>query len=159
ADDRGGKYPAITPSERPEAENAVGRVEPSQDAFAEKLAQRLRCAAAKRAVAGAAIEARHRGFVGEAIAAMHLDPFPGAAQRHLVAEELGDRREIWIREWVCGCAGAIENAAAGLDLLVHLGELPAHALEFADRPPEGRALARVTNSFLEGALGEAERDA
>ena len=80
-------------------------------------------------------------------------------QRHLVAEDLGDRREVRIREWVGGRAGAVENAAAGLDLFVHLGEFPAHALELADRTAEGLALARIANSFLEGAFREPERDA
>src|SRR5258706_10215092 len=60
-------------SECPEAENAVDRVDAGDDAFADQLAQCLRGAAAQRAVAGAAVEARYRVFVGKAVATMHLD--------------------------------------------------------------------------------------
>src|ERR1700724_1213751 len=118
--------------ESAEAEDAVDRIEPGDDALADQVAQRLRGAAAQRAVAGAAIESRHRELVGEAVAAMHLDGLAGDPERHLVAGHLGDRGQQRIGERVGAGAGAIEHAARGLDLTIHLGDLPADALEIGD---------------------------
>src|SRR5206468_7423558 len=72
-------------SEHAEAEDAVDRVDAGQDPLADQVAQGLGGAAAEGAVAGAAVEARHRELVGEAIAAMHLDRLAGDPERHLVA--------------------------------------------------------------------------
>src|SRR5450755_3681578 len=58
-----------------------------------------------------------------------------------------------------GHAGAIQDTARGLDLAVHLGELPAHALKVPDRLAEYRAVSDVVAGFLERALGEPKRDA
>src|SRR3974390_418388 len=64
-----------------------------------------------------------------------------------------------IGEWVGAGASAIEDATAGLYFLIHLGKLPAHTLEIADRLAEGFAIARVADGFLESALCQAERNA
>ena len=56
----------------PEAQDALVEIEVADDLAADQVAQRLRGAAAERAVARAAIEARHRIFVGEAVAAVQL---------------------------------------------------------------------------------------
>src|SRR5260370_36972018 len=67
-------------SEHAEAEDAIDRVETGQHAFADQVAQGFGRAAAQGAVAGAAVEARDREFVGEALAAMPLDGFAGDSQ-------------------------------------------------------------------------------
>jgi hypothetical protein len=66
---------------------------------------------------------------------------------------------VRIRERIRRRACAIQERAARLDVAIHLRELVAHALEFADRAAERRAIARVFHRFLERAFGEAERDA
>ena len=58
-----------------------------------------------------------------------------------------------------GQARAVEQAATSLDVAVHLGQLPSHPLEIADPLPEGRAVPRILDRFLECTLGQAERDA
>src|ERR1700730_17003177 len=80
-------------SERPEAENAVDRVEAGDDPLADQIPQCLRGAAAQRAVARAAVESRYRELVGKAVAAMHLDGVARDLERHLVAGHLGNRRQ------------------------------------------------------------------
>src|SRR5207253_2148921 len=126
-----------TGSKSPETENAVDRIEAGDDALADQVAQCLRGAAAQGAVAGAAVESRHRELVGEAVAAMHLDGVAGDPQRHLVDGDLGRRGEQRVGKRVGGGTGAVKDAAARLDVAVHLGDLPAHALEIADRAAEG----------------------
>src|ERR1700730_14453342 len=77
-------------SEHAHSEDAVDRVEAGEHAFADEVAQGFGGAAAQGAVAGAAVEARDRELVGEAVAAMHLDRLAGDPQRHFVAIGLGD---------------------------------------------------------------------
>jgi hypothetical protein len=60
----------IAGSEHAEPHDPVDRVEAGQDALADQVAQGLGGAAAEGPVAGAAVEARHREFVGEAVAAI-----------------------------------------------------------------------------------------
>src|ERR1700720_3485372 len=86
--------------ERAEAEDAVDRIEAGDDPLSDQGAQSLRGAAAQGAVAGAAIKSRDREFVGEAVAAMHLDRVAGNAQRHFIDGYLGCRGEEWVGEWV-----------------------------------------------------------
>ncbi len=90
---------------------------------------------------------------------MHLDRLAGDAQRHLVAIDLGDRREQRVGERVGAGAGAVEHAAPHFDVLVHLGDLPAHALKLADRAAERLAVLDIAHRFFEGALGKAQRNA
>src|SRR5262249_28753276 len=48
---------------------------------------------------------------------------------------------------------------ADLDILVHLGDFPAHPLKLANRTAKRFSLLYVANGLLEGALGETERNA
>src|SRR5579859_7931538 len=121
-----------SPSHHVVAEQII-RTVGGHDVLADQVAQGFRRAAAERAVARAAIEAVDGIFLGEAEAAMHLQRVIGHAQGHLVAEHLGDRGHEGIWKRIGGCAGTIKDAASGLDVLVHVGELPAVALEIADR--------------------------
>src|SRR5439155_20677349 len=130
-------------SKSPETENAVDRVEAGDDPLSDQVTQCLRGAAAQGAVAGAAVESRHRELVGETVAAMHLDGVAGDPQRHLVDGDLGRRGEQRVGERVGGGTGAVKDAAARLGVAVHLGDLPAYALEIADRPAEGAAFLDV----------------
>src|SRR5271170_7463796 len=130
-------------SEHAEPEDAVVGVETGQHPLADQVAQGLRGAAAQGAVAGAAVEARDRVLVGKAVAAMHLDRLAGDPERHLVAGDLGDRGQQRVGERVGGGAGAVEDAARRLDVAVHLGDLPAHALEVGDGMAKGGALLGV----------------
>ena len=75
-----------------QAEDALAEIHVADDLLADQVAQRLRRAAADRAIARAAIEPRHRVFVGEAEAAMQLHRLGGDTQRHLVVEDLSPRR-------------------------------------------------------------------
>jgi hypothetical protein len=63
-----------------------------------------------------------------------------------------------IGERIGAGAGAVEHAAARLDVLVHLGDLPAHALNLTNCAAERLALRDVAHRLLEGALGKTERD-
>src|SRR5260370_27878870 len=146
-------------SEHAHSEDAIDRVETGQHALADQVAQGFGGAAAQRAVARAAVEARDREFVGEAVAAMHLDGFAGDAQGHLVAISLGDGREQRVGELVGAGAAAVEHAAPDLDVLVTLGDLPAHALKLADRAAECSAFLGIAYRLFERPLGEAQRDA
>src|SRR5271166_4193772 len=146
-------------SKCPQPQDPVDRVDTRQHALTDQVAQRLGGAAAQGSVTRAAIEARHREFVGEAVAAMDLDRLAGHPQRHLVAIDLGDRGKKRIGKRIGASAGAVEHAAARLDVLVHLGDLPAHALKLADRAAERLALLDVAHRLLEGAFGEPERNA
>src|SRR5438552_9431983 len=56
-----------------------------------------------------------------------------------------------------GGGGAMDQQAGGVELDLHVGQLPADALEVAEGPAELLALGRVGQRALEGALGEAER--
>src|SRR4029077_3887652 len=132
----------------------LGRV---HDPLADEIAQRLRGAAAERAVARAAIETRHRVFVGETEAAVQLDRLAGDPVRHLVAGDLGHRRQMRIGKRIGGDAGAIEDAAGGLDLAVHLRELPAHALKIRDRLAEYRPVPDIFAGLVERTLGQPKR--
>src|SRR4029453_2955827 len=78
----------VTRLELPQPENSIGGVGVHQS-LADQVAQRLGGPAAEAAVTGAAIEPRHQVFVGEAVAAEHLDGLAGDADRHLVAIDLG----------------------------------------------------------------------
>src|ERR1700730_9398341 len=146
-------------SEHAQPEDSVDGVEAGQHALADQVAQGLGRAAAERAVAGAAVEARDRELVGEAVAAMHLDRFARDPQGHLVAIDLGDCGQQRVGERVGAGAGAVEHAAPDLDVLVHLGDLPAHALKLADRAAERSAFLDVAHRFFERTLGEAQGDA
>src|ERR1700732_5160929 len=146
-------------SEHAEAEDPVDGVEAGQDALADQVAEGLGGGAAQGAVAGAAVEARDREFVGEAVAAMDLDRFARDPQGHLVAIDLGDCGQQRVGERVGAGAGAVEHAAPDLDVLVHLGDLPAHALKLADRAAERSAFLDVAHRFFERTLGEAQGDA
>src|SRR5438034_1706256 len=64
-------------SERSQSEDAVDRVEAGENAAADQVLQGFGRAAAQGAVACAAIEARYRELVGEAVAAMHLNGVAG----------------------------------------------------------------------------------
>ena len=79
--------------------------------------------------------------------------------RHLVAGDLCHRRHERIGERVGGHAGAVEDAARGLDIAVHFRELPADALKVADRLAEHRAVPDVVAGLVERAFGQPERDA
>src|SRR6185312_1226615 len=116
-------------SERPEAHDAVLHIEVADDLLADEVAQRFRGAAADGAVAGATVEAGDGEFVGEAEAAMHLNRLGGDPQRHLVAEDLRRGRHERIRERVGGHAGAVQQAAGGLDVLEHVRQLPPDPLK------------------------------
>ena len=62
------------------------------------------------------------------------------------------------RERVGGQAGAIQQAARRLDVLEHVGEFPADALEVGDRLAEHGAFADIVHRFVERALGQAQRN-
>ena len=89
---------------------------------------------------------------------MHLHRLGGHPQRHLVAEDLGRCRHERIGERIRRQAGAIQQAARRLDVLEHVGQLPADALEIGDRLAEDGALADIVHRLVERALGETERD-
>src|SRR6516225_6133477 len=145
--------------ERPESEDPVRRIDAGQYTFADQVAQGFGRAAPESAVARPAIEARHREFVGEAVAAVDLDRLACHPQGHLVDRDLGGGGEQRVGKRVGAGAGAIEDAAARLDVAIHLGELPAHALKLADRTSKRLALLGVFDRLLECAFGEPERDA
>src|SRR6266852_5071329 len=98
------KFPVIFPvhgnlaaapagSEHDQPEDAVDRVEAGKNALADQVPKGLGGAAAEGPVAGAAVEAGDREFVGEAVTAVDLDGLAGDAQSHLVAIDLGDCRQ------------------------------------------------------------------
>src|SRR5215469_7305535 len=146
-------------SECAQPEDPVDRVDACQHPPADQVAQGLGRAAAESAVAGAAVEARHWELVGETVPAMDLDRFAGDPEGHFVTVSLGDRGQERVRERVGAGAGPVEHAAADLDILVHLGDFPAHPLKLADSAPERLALLDIAHRLLQGALGETERDA
>src|SRR6202008_501631 len=53
--------------------------------------------------------------------------------------------------------GAIEDAAGGLDLAVHLRKLPAHALKIPDRLAEHGSVPEVVAGFFESDPGKPKR--
>jgi len=66
----------------------------------------------------------------------------------------GNRGKKRIGKRVGAGAGAVEHAAARLDVLLHLGDIPAHALKLADRTTERLALLDVAHRLFKGAFGE-----
>src|ERR1700722_3133992 len=83
-----------------QAQDALVEIQISDDLAAHQVAQCFRGAAADGAVARTAIQARYRGVVGEAEAAVKLYRFGCDAQPHLVAEHLCGGRHEWIGEGV-----------------------------------------------------------
>ena len=89
---------------------------------------------------------------------MHLNGVAGDPQRHLIDGDLGRRGEQRVGKRVGGGAGAIEDAARRLDVAVHFGDLPAHALEIGYGSAEHAAVLGILHRLFERALGEPQRD-
>src|SRR5215831_17667439 len=129
------------------------------DSLANQVAQGFGGAATERTVARAAVKAVDGILLGESEAAMYLQRIIGHAQSHFVAKDLGNRGHEGIRKRISRRAGAIEDAASRFDVLVHVGDLPAVALEIADCLAENLAVARVFHGFRKRTLGKPKRDA
>ena len=127
--------------------------EVAHELLADQVLQRLGRAAAERAVARAAIEARNRVLVGEAVAAVDLHRLAGDADRHLVAEHLRDGRFVGIGERV---GGERRRDRAGCGPPRYRGTCRRASSACPGSPPialaEDRAVAHILDRFLEGAL-------
>ena len=63
---------------------------------------------------------------------MDLNRLTGHPQRHFIAKHLGGGGHEGIREGIGGEASAVEQTTPGFDILEHIGEFPANALEISD---------------------------
>src|SRR5581483_9733657 len=79
--------------------------------------------------------------------------------RHLVAEYLRGGGHERIGKGIGGQAGAIKNAAGSLDILEHIGKLPAYALMIRDRLAEYRSIANISHCFVKCSLRQTQRNA
>src|SRR6185503_14894059 len=137
--------------------SALGKAAP-ENPFGDPVLEDLDRAAGDHPAAAAAYAVLDQLFLAVAEAAHHLQRLVRHLEARLVAVGLGDRGLLGRGEAAVGVGGgAVEQELPGVELELHVGELPLQALELAQELAELPALHRPLARALVGVAPERER--
>src|SRR6185503_1276769 len=137
--------------------SALGKAAP-ENPFGDAVLEDLDRAAGDHPAAAAAHAVFDQLFLAVAEAAHHLQRLVRHVEPGAVAVGLGDRGLLWRLKAAVGVGGsAVQQELRGVELHLHVGELPLQALELGEQLAELLALERPAARALEGVAAERER--